>query len=173
LPVKLAAHALDAFKDEYVLDFISINPEDDEPVLELKIVNNIKNFILSLGTGFSFIGNQHRLVIDDEEFFTDLLFFNRNLQCLVAIKLKRGRFKPEYAGKLNFYLNALDDLEKLPNENSSVGIILCSEKNDKVVEYSFKSMDKSMGVATYKLSKQLPARFKKALPNAEALKKLL
>ncbi len=102
LPQKLAAHALDAFKDEYLLDFININPEEDERVLEQEIVNNIKHFILSLGTGFSFIGNQHRLVVDEEEFFTDLLFFNRNLQCLVAIELKKGKFKPEYAGKLNF-----------------------------------------------------------------------
>lgn len=90
LPQKLAAHAIDAFKDEYLLDFININPEDDERVLEQEIVNNIKHFILSLGTGFSFIGNQHRLVVDEEEFFTDLLFFNRNLQCLVAIELKKG-----------------------------------------------------------------------------------
>ncbi|MGN6353261.1 MAG: PDDEXK nuclease domain-containing protein [Parafilimonas sp.] len=173
LPQTFAAHALDSFKDEYLLDFININPEDDERILEQEIVNNIKYFILSLGTGFSFIGNQHRLVVDEEEFFTDLLFYNRNLQCLVAIELKRGKFKPEYAGKLNFYLNALDELEKLPNENSSIGIILCKEKNNKVVEYSFKSMNKSMGVATYKISKQLPARLKKILPNAEALKNLL
>lgn len=173
LPQQLAAHALDAFKDEYLLDFININPEDDERVLEQEIVNNIKHFILSLGTGFSFIGNQYRLVVDEEEFFTDLLFFNRNLQCLVAIELKRGKFKPEYAGKLNFYLNALDEQEKLPQENNSIGIILCKEKSNKVVEYAFKSIDKSMGVATYKTSRQLPAQFKKVLPNADDLKKLL
>ena len=173
LPQKLAAHALDAFKNEYLLDFININPEDDERVLEQEIVNNIKHFILSLGTGFSFIGNQHRLVVDEEEFFADLLFFNRNLQCLVAIELKKGKFKPEFAGKLNFYLNVLDEQEKLPNENNSIGIILCKEKNNKIVEYAFKSIDKSMGVATYKTSRQLPAQFKKVLPNAEALKKLL
>lgn len=173
LPQTLAVHALDAFKDEYLLDFININPEDDERVLEQEIVNNIKHFILSLGTGFSFIGNQHRLVVDEEEFFTDLLFFNRNLQCLVAIELKRGKFKPEYAGKLNFYLNALDELEKLPQENNSIGIVLCKEKNNMVVEYAFKSIDKAMGVATYKASRQLPTQFKTVLPNAEALKKLL
>jgi predicted nuclease of restriction endonuclease-like (RecB) superfamily len=173
LPQTLAAHALDAFKDEYLLDFINITPEDDERVLEQEIVNNIKHFILSMGTGFSFIGNQHRLVVDEDEFFTDLLFFNRNLQCLVAIELKKGKFKPEYAGKLNFYLNVLDDQEKLPNENNSIGIILCKEKNNKIVEYAFKSIDKSMGVATYKTCRQLPAQFKKVLPDAEALKKLL
>jgi predicted nuclease of restriction endonuclease-like (RecB) superfamily len=173
LPQKLAAHALDAFKDEYLLDFININPEDDERVLEQEIINNIKHFILSLGTGFSFIGNQHRLVVGEEDFFSDLLFYNRNLQCLVAIDLKRGKFKPEYAGKLNFYLNALDELEKLPHENNSIGIILCKEKNNKVVEYAFKSIDKSMGVATYKTSRQPPEPYRKILPNAEELKKLL
>lgn len=173
LPEHLAAHALDAFRDEYLLDFINIEPGDDERVLEREIVNNIKHFILSLGTGFSFIGNQYRLVVDEEEFFADLLFFNRNLQCLVAVELKKGKFKPEYAGKLNFYLNVLDEQEKLPHENSSIGIILCKEKSSKVVEYAFKTIDKAMGVATYKTSKQVPAQFKKILPDAQALKKLL
>ena len=173
LPEHLAAHALDAFRDEYLLDFININPGDDERVLEREIVNTIKHFILSLGTGFSFIGNQYRLVVDEEEFFADLLFFNRNLQCLVAVELKKGKFKPEYAGKLNFYLNVLDEQEKLPHENSSIGIILCKEKSSKVVEYAFKTIDKAMGVATYKTSKQVPEQFKKILPDAQALKKLL
>ncbi|WP_018626077.1 PDDEXK nuclease domain-containing protein [Niabella aurantiaca] len=173
LPKTIATHALNAFKDEYLLDFINISPADDERVLEGKIINNIRQFILSLGTGFSFMGTQYRLMVDDEEFFTDLLFFNRVLQCLVAIELKRGRFKPEYAGKLNFYLNLLDDQVKLPHEQNSIGIILCKEKNNKVVEYAFKTIHKAMGVATYKTSKQLPARLKKVLPNADALKKLI
>ncbi|MCF3112074.1 PDDEXK nuclease domain-containing protein [Niabella sp. CC-SYL272] len=173
LPKTIAAHALNTFKDEYLLDFINITPDDDERVFENKIINNIRQFILSLGTGFSFMGTQYRLVVDEEEFFTDLLFFNRVLQCLVAIELKRGRFKPEYAGKLNFYLNLLDDQVKLPHEHNSIGIILCKEKNNKVVEYAFKSMHKAMGVATYKTSKQLPSRLKKILPDAAALKKLL
>jgi predicted nuclease of restriction endonuclease-like (RecB) superfamily len=173
LPQALAGHALDAFKDEYLLDFINISPDGDERVLETEIVNNIKHFILSLGTGFSFMGNQFRLVVEEEEFFCDLLFFNRQLQCLVAIELKKGKFKPEYAGQLNFYLNVLDEQVKLPHENNSIGIILCKEKTNKVVEYAFKSMDKAMGVATYKTSKQLPVQYKKILPGVEELKKLL
>lgn len=173
LPSALAAHALDAFKDEYLLDFININPEDDERVLEKEIINNIKHFILSLGTGFSFIGNQYRLVVDEEEFFSDLLFFNRQLQSLVVIDLKKGKFKPEHAGKLNFYLNLLDEQVKLPHEKDSIGIILCKEKNNKVAEYAFKTIDKAMGVATYKTSKQLPAELKRVLPDVEALKKFL
>ncbi|MGJ7033801.1 PDDEXK nuclease domain-containing protein [Niabella hirudinis] len=173
LPKTIAANALNTFKDEYLLDFINITPEDDERVFENKIINNIRQFILSLGTGFSFMGTQYRLVVDEEEFFTDLLFFNRVLQCLVAIELKRGRFKPEYAGKLNFYLNLLDDQVKLPHEHASIGIILCKEKNNKVVEYAFKSMRKAMGVATYTTRKQPPSRLKKILPDAASLKKLL
>jgi predicted nuclease of restriction endonuclease-like (RecB) superfamily len=173
LPQKLAATAIEALKDEYLLDFININPDDNERVLESAIVNNIRHFILSLGTGFSFMGNQYRLVVDEDEFFIDLLFYNRQLQCLVAIELKKGKFKPEYAGQLNFYLNLLDDQIKLPHENTSIGIVLCREKNNKVVEYAFKTMDKAMGVATYKTSKQLPTQFKKVLPGAAELKKLL
>lgn len=173
LPVKLYPHALDSFKDEYLLDFININEEDSERELENQIVNNIKKFILSFGKGFSFVGNQYRLTEDNEEFFADLLFFNRILQCLVAVELKSGKFKPEHAGKLNFYLNLLDDKVKLPHENNSIGIILCKEKSNAIVEYAFKNIDKAMGVATYKTSKLLPSRYRKILPDAESLKKLL
>lgn len=173
LPPNLYEHALDAFKDEYLLDFININEADGERELENHLVNNIKKFILSLGKGFSFIGNQHRLSIDGEEFFTDLLFFNRVLQCLVAIELKSGKFKPEHVGKLNFYLNLLDSKMKLPHENNSIGIILCKGKSNAIVEYAFKNMEKAMGVATYKTSKLLPAIYQKILPDAASLKKLL
>lgn len=173
IPGKLYSHALDAFKDEYLLDFISINEEDNERELEIQIVNNIKKFILSLGKGFSFIGNQYRLTAGNEEFFSDLLFFNRMLQCLVVIELKSGKFKPEQAGKLNFYLNLLDNKVKLPHENNSIGIILCREKNNDIIEYAFKNIDKAMGVATYITSKSVPSRYRKVLPDAESLKKLL
>jgi len=101
----------------------------------MKIVVNIREFILKTGKGFSFIGNQYRIELDGEEFFIDLLFFNRHLQCLVAIELKRAKFKPEYAGQLNFYLNVLDEKVKLPHENYSIGIVLCKEKNNTIVEY--------------------------------------
>ena len=119
----LSLKALLSFKDEYLLDFMNIESpgaEIDERVLESEIVMNIKNFIMSLGKDFSFIGNQHRLIVSEREYFIDLLFFNRQLQCLVAIELKRGEFKPEYLGKMNFYLSALDDLVRLPHENRSM-----------------------------------------------------
>ena len=128
---------------------------------------------MSLGNDFCFLGNQYRLLVSEEEYFIDLLFFHRGLQCLVAFELKRGKFKPEYIGKMNFYLSALDELVKQPHENPSIGIILCKEKDNKKVEYSFRDINKPMGVSTYKTSEKLPTQFRQALPDAETLKRLL
>ena len=171
----LQKQALRSFKDEYLLDFINIEDPDelDERLLENEIVLNIKKFIMALGSDFSFMGNQYRLVVDQKEFFIDLLFFNRRIQCLVAIELKRGEFKPEYAGKLNFYLSALDEYVKLPHENPSIGIILCKSQSKKIVEFAFRDTSKPMGVATYLLATQLPEQYRNILPDAETLKKLL
>jgi predicted nuclease of restriction endonuclease-like (RecB) superfamily len=172
----LQIKALLSFKDEYLLDYINIESPDDEPderVLESEIVNNIKKFIMSLGKDFSFIGNQHRIIVDEEEYFVDLLFFNRQLQSLVAFDLKKGNFKPEYLGKMNFYLSALDDLVRLPHENPSIGIILCKSQKQKTVEYAFRDMTKPMGVATYKTTTELPPEYRNILPDAERLKELM
>ncbi|MDR2843046.1 MAG: PDDEXK nuclease domain-containing protein [Candidatus Symbiothrix sp.] len=174
--INLRQKALLSFKDEYLLDYINIEAPYDEPderVLETAIVNNIKNFILSLGKDFSFIGNQYRMIIEEQEYFIDLLFFNRQLQCLVAIELKRGEFKPEYLGKMNFYLSALDDLVRLPHESHSIGIILCKSQKQGIVEYAFRDMSKPMGVATYNLSSELPEQYRGILPDSETLKQLL
>jgi Uncharacterized conserved protein len=119
-----------------------------EKQVELAIVNNIKKFLLALGNGFTYLGNQYRVVVDGKEYFTDLLFFNRKIRSLVCIELKYGEFKPEYAGKLNFYLSVLDEYVKLPDENPSIGIILCRSKSNKTVEFAFRDMSKPMGVAT-------------------------
>jgi len=168
--------AIRAFKDQYLLDFVNVEDTDeeiDERVLESEIVQNIKKFMMSLGADFSFMGNQYRLNVAGDEYFIDLLFFHRSLQSLVAIELKKGKFKPEYVGKMNFYLSALDDLVKQPHENPSIGIILCKEKDDKKVEYSFRDFNKPMGVSVFKTSEQLPEKFKNALPSPEMLKNLL
>jgi predicted nuclease of restriction endonuclease-like (RecB) superfamily len=171
----LREKALQSFKDEYLLDFINLEDPDntDEKEFENQIIRNIRKFILSIGTDFAFISNQYRLVIEKEEYFLDLLFFNRKLQSLVVFELKRGKFKPEYFGKMNFYLSALDEMVKQPHENPSIGIILCKDKTDKVVEYSFRDFNKAMGVATYKTSKALPQKYKGILPDENVLKKLL
>lgn len=169
----LKPSALKVFKDEYLLDFIAGDELDDERHIEQQVVLNIRNFILQMGKGFCFIGNQYRLEVDGDEFFIDLLFFNRHLQCLVAFELKKGKFKPADAGQLNFYLNVLDEKVKLLQENSSIGIVLCKEKNNTVVEFAIKSFDKAMGVATYKTSKQTPVQMKGILPDTDELGKLL
>lgn len=172
----LQRKALLSFKDEYLLDYINIESPDDEPderILESAIVGNIQKFIMSLGKDFSFIGNQYRLIVEEQEYFIDLLFFNRQLQCLIAIELKRGGFKPEYLGKMNFYLSALDDLVRLPHENRSIGIILCKSQKQNIVEYAFRDMTKSMGVATYKVAAELPDEYKDILPDAEQLRRLM
>lgn len=169
----LKPSALQVFRDEYLMDFISSTDTEDERVLEEKVVADIKNFVLRMGSGFCFLGNQYRLEVADEEFFIDLLFFNRHLQCLVAFELKRGKFKPEYAGQLNFYLNVLDDKIKLPQENPSIGIVLCKEKTNTVVEFSIRNIDKAMGVATYRTTKEVPKEMKGILPDTAELVKLL
>lgn len=176
LPDEMSNKAIRAFKDQYLLDYVNVEDADDEideRVLERELVLNIKKFLMSLGNDFSFMGNQYRILVAEEEYFIDLLFFHRGLQSLIAFELKRGKFKPEYVGKMNFYLSALDDLVRKPHENPSIGIILCKEKDNKKVEYSFRDFSKPMGVAQYKTSETLPPQLKNALPDAETLKKLM
>ena len=172
---RLREKALQAFREDVVLDFLHLPDSDfvDEKDVEQQIVLNIKDFIMALGGDFSFMGNQYRLIVDGEESFIDLLFFNRRLRSLVAIELKSGKFKPEYAGKMNYYLSALDELVRMPDENPSIGIILCRSLNEKKVEYSFRDMTKPMGVATYHSTAELPEQYRNALPSAEELAKLL
>ena len=167
--------ALQSFIDEYMLDFINIEDTEvvDEREIEQNIILNVKNFIMAFGQDFSFIGNQYRLEVSGKEFVVDLLFFSRRLRSLVAFELKRGEFKPEYTGKMNFYLAALDRYVRLPDENPSIGIILCKSKNEEIVELSFSDTSKPMGVATYRTTKDLPENLRNALPDIEQLKKLM
>ena len=157
------------------MDFINIEDPEfvDERVIEQGIVQNIKNFIMAFGIDFTFMGNQYRMEVGGQEFVIDLLFFSRRLRSLVAFELKRGEFKPEYTGKMNFYLAALDKYVKLPDENPSIGIILCKTKNEEIVELSFSDTSKPMGVATYRTSKDLPQQIREALPDMDELKKLI
>ena len=175
-----ALRAISSFKDQYLLDFINVeelgvrDEEDiDERVLEQGIIQHIKSFILTFGRGFSFIGNQYRLEVEGESYFVDLLFFNREIQSLVAIELKAGKFKPSYLGQLNFYLQVLDDQVRLPHENPTIGLVLCKEANRTIAEYAVRDYAKPMGVATYRTSAEMPEKLRKALPDIEDLKKLL
>ena len=172
----LRSRALDAFKNNYLFDFVDLDEENDiidEKVLETQIVKNIKNFIMAFGQDFAFMGNQYRITVDDEDLFVDLLFYHRGLRCLVAVELKSGKFKGAYAGQLNTYLSALDDLVRRADENPSIGLILCKEKSDKMVEYAFRNTTTPMGVATYTLTSKLPEQYSKVLPNPRDLVKLL
>lgn len=172
---RLRNKAMRMFREDIVMDFLRIpDPDDvDEKDVERQIVENIKNFIMSLGSDFSFMGNQYRIVVEGEESFIDLLFYNRRLRSLVAIELKGGKFKPEYAGKMNYYLSALDEYVRLPEENPSIGIILCRSLSEKKVEFSFRDLNKPVGVATYHSSTELPEAYKNILPSADELRKLL
>jgi len=170
LPAHLAEQADESIKSVYNLDFLGITKPVLERELEKRLVEKIKQFILELGYGFSFLGNQYRLTLIDNEYFVDLLFFNRKLKCLVAVELKTGKFEPEYAGKMDFYLHLLDEQVKLKDENTSIGIILCAEKDNIVVEYALRSTKKPVGVAEYYLTKKLPKAFKGKLPDAKTLK---
>jgi hypothetical protein len=141
--------------------------------LEQALVKNIRAFLIEFGSDFSFIGNQYRIEVEDEEYFIDLLLFHRRLQCLVAVELKVGKFIPEYKGKMEFYLNLLNDRVKLPHENEAIGIIVCKEKKRTIVEYALKDSKKPIGVASYNLSATLPAAYKDLLPSPKLIAKKL
>ena len=173
LPEKISTKAVRMFKDEYLWEFINTEDEDNEAEVEREIVSNIKKFIMSLGGDFAFIGNQYRVIVDERELFIDLLFYHRKLQCLVAFELKTTQFKAEYVGKMNLYLSALDEYVKQPYENPSIGIILCKSKSDKFVEFAFRDFNKPMGVATYKTSKEIPNKYKNALPDIDKLREIM
>lgn len=171
---KLQRKALEVFKNNYLFDFVDCDDDIvDERILESQIVKNIKNFIMAFGSDFTFMGNQYRLTVDEEDMFVDLLFYHRGLRCLVAVELKSGKFKSAYAGQLNAYLSALDDMVRRPDENPSIGLILCREKSDNMVEYAFRNISTPMGVATYTLTSKLPKKYSDALPNPDDLIKLL
>lgn len=151
LPLMSAEYANEVFKSTYNLGFLGITEPMKELELEKRLIAKIRNFILELGKGFSFIGNQHRLEYNGKEYFVDMLFFHRGLRSLVAIELKIGSFKAEYVGKMNFYLSSLDKLEKGENENQSIGIILCADRDHLDVEIALQDVNKPIGVSEYTL----------------------
>jgi len=169
LPEYLAEQAEEALKSSYNLEFLGIRREVKERELEDRLVERLRDFILELGYGFCFVGRQHRLTLGKREFFIDLLFYHRFLKALVALELKVGPFEPEYAGKMDFYLNLLNDKERAPDDNPSIGIILCAEKDDIVVEFSLKSKTNPIGVAEYHLTEKLPKELRGKLPSERQL----
>jgi predicted nuclease of restriction endonuclease-like (RecB) superfamily len=169
LPVNLSILADDMMRSRYNLEFLDVSKEAKELAVENAIVEQIREFLLELGYGFSFIDNQYKLTLDDNEYFIDLLFFHRKLNALVAIELKVGKFRPEYAGKMNFYLNILNDKVKMSHENPAIGIILCTDKTGVEVEYALQNIHQPMGVSTYSVKDGLPEELKGILPEPQEL----
>lgn len=173
LTPELRAQAKLAVKDEYTFDFLELAEEHSERELEKALIAKIEHFLRAMGGMFAFMGSQYRLEVDDDEYFIDLLLFHRRLRCLVAIELKIGKFQPEFVGKMQFYLAALDRQVRQEDENPSIGIILCKEKKRTVVEYALHDARTPIGVATYEITKTLPKELKGQLPPPEEIAALL
>jgi len=171
LPSPQSELARDTLKNPYVFDFIEIREQMIEREIENELVANITKTLLELGTGFAFMGNQYHLTVGNDDFYIDLLFYNTKLRCYVLIELKAGKFKPEYAGKVNFYLSAVDDMMKHETDNPSIGIILCKERDKLTAEYALKDINKPIGVSEYRLSDFVPAELAGTLPSAEDIEK--
>ncbi len=153
------------FKDPYIFDFLNIQEEQKEKNLEDQLVKNITKFLLELGTGFSFIGRQYHIAVSKEDFYIDLLFYNIELHCYVVIELKSTKFEPEFAGKLNFYVTAVDRQLRKKGDNPTIGLLLCKSKDNVVVEYSLSDINKPIGISEYK--------FKKIMPTKKQLEKII
>jgi len=173
LPEHLAEQAEEALKSRYNLEFLGISRIAREQELEGLLIERLKDFILELGYGFCFVGRQHRLVLGNKEYFIDLLFYHRFLKALVALELKIGAFEPEFAGKMDFYLNLLNEKERAPDDAPSIGIILCAEKDNLEVEFALKTKMNPIGVAKYQLTGKLPRELKGKLPTERELRQAI
>lgn len=158
-----------ALKDPYVFDFLTLEEPFHESELETSLIRHLEKFLLELGQGFAFVGRQYHLDIGEEDFYIDLLFYHLKLRCFVVIELKKGGFKPEYAGKMNFYCNVVDDRLKHEADNPTIGLILCQDKKAVLAEYTLRGVAKPIGVSEYELTRALPASLKSALPSVEEI----
>lgn len=169
LPPPQSELARQVLKDPYIFDFLTIGEDAKERKMEKALLEHLRSFLLELGTGFAFVGSQYHLEIGGEDFYIDLLFYHLRLRCYVVIELKLGEFRPEYAGKMNFYLSTVDDLLRHKDDHPSIGIILCKAKNKVIVEYALRDTRKPIGVSAYKLTETLPQNLKNKLPSIEDL----
>lgn len=170
LPMIHSDLARETLKDPYCFDFLTLTEEYNERELEDKLVENITKFLLELGQGFSYIGRQYKIEVSDKEFYIDLLFYHVKLHCYVVIELKAGEFKPEYIGKLNFYISVVDDIlvdKKI--DKPTIGILICKSKDNTIVEYSLRNIEKPIGVSEFKLSEILPEEYKNSLPSIQEI----
>ena len=173
LPAPQSDLAHNTLKDPYIFDFLSIGHEAQEREIEKGLVDHIQKFLLEMGGGFAYVGRQVLLAIGGNDYYLDLLFYHTRLHSYIVVELKAGDFKPEFAGKLNFYLSAVDDLIKMPEDGPTIGILLCKTKDKVVAEYALKDIGKPMGVSEYKLGNAIPDKIKTALPSIEELEEEL
>ena len=173
LPAPQSDLVQQALKDPYVFDFLTLEEPFHERELETGLVRHLEKFLLELGQGFAFMGRQYRIEVGGQDFYLDLLFFHVRLRCHLVIELKRGEFKPEYAGKMNFYCNLVDDQLKHPDDAPTIGLILCQRNNQILAEYALRGMDKPIGISTFELTRALPATLQSALPSIEAIEQEL
>lgn len=169
LPAPQSELAQNLLKDPYNFEFLGLGKEALERDVENALLAHLKNFFVELGTGFSFVGSQYHLEVGGRDFYVDLLFYHLKLRCFIVIDLKIDEFKPEYAGKMNFYLSAVDDLMRHPTDEPSIGLILCRDKNRIIVEYSLRNQAKPIGVSEYQLTEKLPENLKGSLPTIEEI----
>ena len=169
LPSPQSDLAAQLLKDPYIFDFLTLERPFHERELETGLLRHLQDFLVELGTGFAFVGRQVHMDVGDDDFYIDLLFYHLHLRCFIVIDLKVGKFKAEYAGKMNFYLNAVDDRMKHESDQPSIGLILCEDKNKIVAEYALRGMEKSIGVSAYELTRALPKKLQSALPSIEQL----
>ncbi len=160
-----------AVKDHYTFDFLELSEKHSERELEEGLIRNMQQFLLEFGGDYSYMGSQFRITLGSEEFYIDLLLFHRDLQCLVAIELKTGNYKPEYKGKMEFYLNVLNDFYRKPHEKEAIGIIICKNKSRLTVEYSLKNTKNPIGIASYSTGPELPEYYEKSLPSVEQIER--
>jgi predicted nuclease of restriction endonuclease-like (RecB) superfamily len=169
LPEPQSDLAIETLKDPYNFDFLALTEKHNEKELEDALINHVTHFLLELGAGFSYLGKQYKLEVSGDEFFIDLLFYHVKLHCYVVVELKAVKFKPEFAGKLNFYVSAVDGILKSEHDDTTIGILICKSKNDTVVEYALKDVHKPIGVSEYIITKNLPDEFKSSLPSIEEI----
>ncbi|MEW5821773.1 MAG: PDDEXK nuclease domain-containing protein [Cyanobacteriota bacterium] len=173
LPKPQSDLAQQLIKDPYTFDFLTIVDDYKEKEIEQELVKHITHFLLELGTGFAFVGQQYKVEVSNKDFYIDLLFYHTKLKCYVVIELKASEFRPEHAGKINFYLSAVDDLVKEPDDNPSIGIILCKLKDKVMAEYALRDLKKPVGVSEYQILKSIPDEIKTSLPTIEEIEKEL
>lgn len=169
LPSPQSDLAQNTLKDPYIFDFLGIGDEAHERDVENALMRHMRKFLLELGAGFAFVGQQYHLEVGGDDFYIDLLFYHLKLRCFVVIELKADKFKPEHSGKMNFYFSVLDDQLKHPSDNSSIGLILCKTKNHVTAEYALRDVNKAISLAEYKLTDALPSHLQTTLPTVEAL----